>query len=104
MHIKGRHLSEICVPITQSQALVVSCADHFKTIQHVNKHEIVFHNLKDLRTHEKAYSIDRKLNDTNGIWKVAQSGQKMHNMVCFKIWFLYNLSLFHNNCSVRMLS
>ena len=28
----------------QSQASVVSCADHFKTIQHVNKHEIVFHN------------------------------------------------------------
>ena len=39
------HLSEICVQITQSQASVVSCADHFKTIQHVNKHEIVLHNL-----------------------------------------------------------
>ena len=29
----------------QSQASVVFCPDHFKTIQHVNKHEIVFHNL-----------------------------------------------------------
>ena len=44
----GRHLSEICVPITQPQASVVFCPDHFKTIQHVNKHEIVFHNLKDI--------------------------------------------------------
>ena len=34
-------------PITQSQASVVSCADHFNSIQlqHVNKHETVFHNL-----------------------------------------------------------
>ena len=48
MHIKGRYLSEICVPITQSQASVVSCADHFKTIQDVNKHEIVIHNLQSI--------------------------------------------------------
>ena len=32
----------------QSQASVVFCADHFKTIHHVNKLEIVFHNLKIL--------------------------------------------------------
>ena len=25
---------------------MVSCPEHFKTIQHVNKHEIVFRNLK----------------------------------------------------------
>ena len=38
----------ICVPINQSQAAVVFCANHFKTIHHVNKHEIVFHNLNRL--------------------------------------------------------
>ena len=38
----------------QSQASVVFCADHFKTIHHVNKHEIVFHNLK----YVVAFSID----------------------------------------------
>ena len=30
----------------QSQASVVFCPDHLKTIHHVNKHEIVFHNLQ----------------------------------------------------------
>ena len=32
--------------VTQSHASVVFCPDHFKAIQNVNKHEIVFHNLK----------------------------------------------------------
>ena len=41
----GRHLSETYIPITQSQAMVVSCPDHLFSIQYVNKHEIVFHNL-----------------------------------------------------------
>ena len=36
----------------QSQASVVSCPDHCKTIQHVNKHETVFHNLHMIQTYE----------------------------------------------------
>ena len=56
-------------PITQSQASVVFCPDHFKTIQHVNKHEIVFDNLNEEQIID-FYPIDGAMVQ-GGCWKLS---------------------------------
>ena len=66
---------EICVPITQSQASVVFCADHFKTIHHVYKHEIVFHNL--LRAPCKG--VMRKACRASDAWREKMLSRSLSN-------------------------
>ena len=60
----------------QSQASLVFFPDHFKTIQHVNIHEIVFHNL-NLHNY-----IERSLTPWNKYLKKTDVSEQISMSIC----------------------